>query len=65
VRCKPPSPKTTWGIIYGILGFLALLMLMVSVRWLIKGKADETAIRSPAFTLGRSMCVIEAMVVTS
>lgn len=36
---KPPSMKTTWIIIYVILGFLALLSLLFFLRWYGKGKS--------------------------
>lgn len=32
-KIKPPSPKTTWLIIYIILGFLALFTLLFYMRW--------------------------------
>ncbi len=35
---KPPTMKTTWMIIYVILGFLALVSLLFFLRWYGKGK---------------------------
>ncbi len=32
-KAKPPSMKTTWLIIYVILGFLALMSLLFFLRW--------------------------------
>lgn len=37
----PPNPKTTWMIIYIILGFLALVSLVFFFRWLGGGKAEQ------------------------
>lgn len=38
---KAPTMKTTWLIIYSILGFLALITLLFSLRWLGKTKAEK------------------------
>jgi hypothetical protein len=38
---KPPSPKTTWMIIYTIIVFLGLLSLIFMLRWLGRSKADK------------------------
>ena len=40
-RIQPPSLKTTWLIIYVILGFLALVSLLFLLRWMGKSKADK------------------------
>ena len=40
-RVKPPSEKTTWMIIYIILGFLTLLSLVFFFRWIGRGKAES------------------------
>jgi len=39
---KPPSMKTTWLIIYIILGFLALLSLLFFLRWFGGGSGSGT-----------------------
>ena len=39
-KVKPPSMKTTWALIYIILGFLAVMSLLFFLRWYGKG-ADE------------------------
>lgn len=36
---KPPSSKSTWVLIYSILGFLALMSILFFARWF--GKQDE------------------------
>ena len=38
---KPPNLKTTWGIIYSILGFLGLLSLLFVLRWMFRSKAER------------------------
>ena len=38
---KAPSMKTTWMIIYVILGFLALMSLLFFFRWFAKTKAEK------------------------
>ena len=38
---KPPNPKTTWMIIWIILGFLAFLSLVFFFRWYSKTKAEK------------------------
>jgi len=38
---KPPSPKTTWLLIYIILGFLAVVSLVFFFRWYGRGKAER------------------------
>ncbi len=38
---KPPTLKTTWGIIYSILGFLGLLSLLFVLRWMFRSKAER------------------------
>jgi len=38
---KPPNPKTTWMIIWIILGFLAFLSLVFFFRWYGKTKAEK------------------------
>jgi len=40
-KVKPPSPKTTWMIIYVVLGFLGLVSLLFFVRWYGKTKAER------------------------
>ena len=37
---KPPSGKTTWMIIYIVLGFLAFVSLLFFFRWFGKSKAE-------------------------
>jgi cytoskeletal protein RodZ len=37
----PPNPKTTWMIIWIILGFLAFLSLVFFFRWYSKTKAEK------------------------
>jgi cytoskeletal protein RodZ len=32
-KVKAPSPKTTWLLIYVILGFLAVLSVLFFLRW--------------------------------
>jgi hypothetical protein len=39
---KPPTPKTTWLIIWGILAYLALMTIIVMVRWMVRSKADKS-----------------------
>ena len=38
---KPPSMKTTWIIIYVILGFLAVMSLLFFLRWYGKGPDEK------------------------
>ncbi|MFC1497272.1 hypothetical protein ACFLS1_02200 [Verrucomicrobiota bacterium] len=38
-----PSMKTTWLIIYIILGFLAIMSLLFFLRWFVKTKAEKIA----------------------
>jgi hypothetical protein len=38
---KPPSPKTTWMVIYIILAFLALFSLLFYLRWYKRGEKDK------------------------
>jgi hypothetical protein len=38
---KPPTPKTTWMIIYIILGFLAILSLLFFLRWYRRSKPER------------------------
>jgi len=38
---KPPTPKTTWLIIYTIIVFLGLLSLIFMLRWLGRSKAEK------------------------
>ncbi|MGQ9660795.1 MAG: hypothetical protein ACUVWX_00475 [Kiritimatiellia bacterium] len=45
---KPPSAKTTWLIIYIVLGFLALISLLFFLRWYVRGEARETPVMPPA-----------------
>lgn len=40
-RIQPPSLKTTWLIIYVILGFLAIVSLLFFLRWMTKSKAES------------------------
>lgn len=40
-KAKPPSMKTTWLIIYIILGFLALFSILFFLRWYGKSKSEE------------------------
>jgi len=44
-KAKPPSMKTTWLIIYVILGFLALMSLLFFLRW-YGGKGGEGDVTS-------------------
>ncbi|MCE9613183.1 MAG: hypothetical protein K8T26_02850 [Lentisphaerae bacterium] len=39
-KVKPPSPRTTWLIIYIILGFLAILSVIFYFRWYGKSRAE-------------------------
>ncbi len=41
LNVKPPSRRTTWIIIYIILGFLGLVSLMFYLRWYGKSKAEK------------------------
>ncbi len=41
LRVKPPSAKTTWMIIYIILGFLAILSVVFYFRWFGKTHAEN------------------------
>lgn len=43
---QAPSPKTTWLLIYIILGFLALMSLVFFFRWMGKSEADVKGQRS-------------------
>ena len=38
---EPPSPKTTWLLIYIILGFLAVISLVFFFRWYGRSKAEK------------------------
>ena len=40
-KAKPPSMKSTWLIIYIILGFLALFSILFFLRWYGKSKSEE------------------------
>jgi hypothetical protein len=40
-KAKPPSMKTTWLIIYIILGFLAIMSLLFFFRWFGKTNAER------------------------
>lgn len=40
-KAKPPSMRTTWLIIYIILGFLALMSLLFFLRWFGKSKSEK------------------------
>ena len=40
-RIQPPSMKTTWLIIYVVLGFLALMSLLFFLRWMGRSKAER------------------------
>ena len=40
-KAKPPSMKSTWMIIYIILGFLALVSLLFFLRWFGKSQAEQ------------------------
>ncbi|MBN2301829.1 MAG: hypothetical protein JXN60_04865 [Lentisphaerae bacterium] len=40
-KAKPPSAKSTWMIIYIILGFLALMSLLFFLRWFGKTKSEQ------------------------
>jgi hypothetical protein len=39
---KPPSMRSTWAIIYIVLGFLALVSLVFFFRWFGRSKAEDT-----------------------
>jgi hypothetical protein len=41
LKVKPPSAKTTWGLIYIILGFLGLFSVLFFLRWYGKGKSEK------------------------
>jgi len=45
---KPPSMKTTWMIIYIVLGFLAVLSLLFFLRWFGRSKAERLEDTGPA-----------------
>ncbi len=38
---QPPSLKTTWMIIYSILGFLGVISIIFFLRWMGKSKAEK------------------------
>ena len=38
---QPPDLKTTWLIIYMIMGFLALISLLFFLRWMVRSKAEK------------------------
>lgn len=40
-RTKAPTMKTTWGIIYFILGFLTVMSLLFFLRWMGKTKEER------------------------
>jgi hypothetical protein len=40
-RIKPPSLKTTWLIIYIVLGFLAVMSLLFFLRWYGRSQAEK------------------------
>jgi len=40
-QAKPPSSKTTWLIIWIILGFLAFISLVFFFRWYGRSKAEK------------------------
>jgi hypothetical protein len=41
VPIKPPSRKTTWIIIYIILGFLGIMSLLFFLRWFGRSKMEQ------------------------
>ncbi len=47
-KAKPPSTKSTWMIIYMILGFLAVVSLLFFLRWYGKGKDEVLMAASEA-----------------
>ena len=47
-KLKPPSMRTTWLVIYIILGFLGLMSLLFFLRWYGRSKAEELAVESPS-----------------
>ena len=40
-RIKPPSPKTTWALIYIILGFLAIMSVLFFLRWMGRSSSED------------------------
>jgi hypothetical protein len=47
-NAKPPSTKSTWMIIYIILGFLALMSLLFFLSWFGRSKAENMEESPPA-----------------
>lgn len=48
LNVRPPSRRTTWMIIYIILGFLALFSLLFFLRWYGKSRAERLAVSTGA-----------------
>jgi endo-1,4-beta-mannosidase len=44
---KAPSEKTTWLVIWIILGFLAVMALLSMLRWMVRTKADRKLDSTP------------------
>jgi ABC-type Na+ efflux pump permease subunit len=43
-KVKPPSEKTTWALIYIILGFLGLFSVLFFLRWFGKSKGEKMGV---------------------
>jgi hypothetical protein len=41
VNVQPPNLKTTWGVIWGIIGFLGVISLLFFLRWYGRSKAER------------------------
>lgn len=41
LEIQPPSLKTTWGVIWGIIGFLGVVSLLFFLRWYGRSKAEK------------------------
>ena len=48
-KIQAPTPKTTWIIIYIILGFLAVVSLLFFARWFGRGRGEAGRRRSQVF----------------
>lgn len=46
-RIKPPTTKTTWLIIWGILGYLAIMTIVVMIRWMGRSKGEKASESPP------------------
>jgi hypothetical protein len=41
VNVQPPNLKTTWGVIWGIIGFLGVISLLFFLRWYGRSKTER------------------------